>query len=233
MPERGRDRLEDHGRGGGVDRPVEGVDVVEGHLRESGQVRPERVAVGRVACCHRQAGVPVVAAHRGDDAAAPRVGAGQLEGEVDRLATADPEHDPRQAPAGGGGEPFGQQRPPARHQVVVADVDVLERLAHGGHHGRVAVAEVEDATVAVAVVQPPIGVGVAEPCPAALAHHEIEPECLVGGHFAGVHVRAERRCGVGRIRVWLIGGSWRRHDAAPTRSSGVSGSPARRFLTRQ
>ena len=63
----------------------------------------------------------------------------------------------------------GEPRTPAAHQVVVADVEVVERLAERRDDPRVAMPEVEDAAVAMAIPVPAPAVGVAEPCALALA----------------------------------------------------------------
>ena len=109
--ERRRDRLEDHGSGRVPDDVGEGVEVVEGHLDESGEIGAERIPVLGVARCHRQPGVTVVAADGGDDPGAAGVRAGDLEGEIDRLAAGDAEHHAREQAVGRRGETLGELAP--------------------------------------------------------------------------------------------------------------------------
>ena len=176
----------------------------------------------------------MVPADRRHDTGTTGVGAGDLEGQVDRFTAADPEHHAGQQTIGAGRQPLGQQGSPAGDQMMIADVEVIHRSPHGGDHRRVAMAEIEHAPVAVAVVEPASVERVAESRPAALAHHEIQSERLVGGHLAGVDVSGERRSGGLRARIGLP--TWRRlgHEALRSESRlGPSGRWARWLRTRQ
>ena len=107
--------------------------------------------------------------------------------------------------------------------------------ADGADHCRVAVPEVEDATVGVAVPQPSSVEGTLEARAGSLAHHQVETECLERGDLATVHVVGEglRRCLRGGVRllVWCEG-----HADRSSRSVGVptaAGTQARLSRTRQ
>ena len=94
---------------------------------------------------------------------------------------------------GGGRQPFGQCGSVAAHQMVIADVDTVERSSHRGQHSRVPVAQVEDAAVAVAVEPASSVEGVVEGWARPLTHHRIEGELLEEGDFSCVDERYGRR----------------------------------------
>ena len=79
--------------------------------------------------------------------------AGQLYGRVDGLTSAHPEDNAVEVPGEMRRQPLGQQGAVLADEVVVADVQLLQGLAQGGNHAWVAVSQVEDAAVAVAVDQ--------------------------------------------------------------------------------
>src|SRR5581483_12037017 len=109
-----------------------------------GRRRAEGLLPARVAGRERQAGEPVEAARRRDDPLAAREAAREAERDVHRLAPGRREDGEGEGAAGARGELLAESGAPAAHQVVVADVEVLERLAQRRERPRVAVAEVED-----------------------------------------------------------------------------------------
>ena len=200
--ERGRDRLEDHGGGGLVDGSVERADVVEGNLHEPGKVGPEGIPILGVAGGEREPGMAVVAAHHRDHPGAPGMGPSDLERQVVRLAATDAEHHSREQTPGRGGQALGERGPPTGHQMMVPDVERIERVAQRADHVGMTVSEVEHAAVAVTVEQPAPVERVTEARTLALPHHEIEPERLERGHLPAIHVCAERgRSRGGRTRT--------------------------------
>ena len=59
--------------------------------------------------------------------------------------------------------------------MVVAHVEVVQSFSQGSNGGRVAMTEVEHASVAVTVPEPAAAVGVAKAGPLTLADHDVEP----------------------------------------------------------
>ena len=123
---------------------------------------PERVAVLRVAGGERQPGVAVVAARADDEPLRPVHAARDLDGHVDRLAAAHPEHHAGQPTAGGGGQPLGEpaRQPETRWWLPMSRVSRARRTASITRG--CAVSEVEHTAVAVAVEQAPLAEGVVE-----------------------------------------------------------------------
>ena len=170
----------------------QGVEIVERHLHETGRIRPERLPVPGVAGREGQPGVAVVAAGGRQHPEPAGAGARHLDRQVDGLPPAHPEDDAGQRVAGGGRQPLGEHGAVAAGQVVVADVDRVERRSHRVDHLRVTVAQVEHAAVGVAVEPAAVVVEVVERGAPPPAHHGVEPHRLEEVDLAGVDVVAER-----------------------------------------
>ncbi len=165
------------------------VEIVERNLGDVLLVRLRQEELGEavVADLHREAGVAVVAALQADDPSALGGVARALQGDVDRLAAARGEHREVEAVRRVLGQHLGKLRPHQRREMVVADVEMLHPLAHGGDHLRVAMAERIDAAVQMEVDQP-AAVHVVEVVALAPVDHEVDALPLPFQRLAGVPV---------------------------------------------
>jgi hypothetical protein len=93
----------------------------------------------------------VVAPSRRQDALPAGVGPGELQGKVDRLAAANGKDGVGQVAGSQLGQAAGQRGAVLREQVVIANVELVQGALQGFDGHRVAVPEVENAAVAVAV----------------------------------------------------------------------------------
>ena len=139
------------------------------------QVGTEGLPVGRVTRRERQARVTVVAPRGGHDVRAPRDAADDLDREVDRLAAGHAEHHTMDPWACGLAEAGREARAVPGREVVIADVEGVQGVAHRGDHAGVPVSEVEHAAVRVAIVEEAPVEGVAKGGAAALSHDESHP----------------------------------------------------------
>ena len=215
--ERGRDRLEDDRGGVAPDRCTHRLDVVVRHADDSGRLVAERLDPAPVSGRPAEARVAVVAADHRDDPRAVPDRPRESQREVDGLAAGRSEDGVREQFTRRLGEPLGEPRPPAADQMVVADVDVVERLAQRADHAGVAVAEVEDAAVAVAVPVPAAAEGILEPGPLPLADHNVDAERLEHRRLAAVHVGCESLGRCGPVGVVLLQLTVSRGHSAPKR----------------
>ena len=94
---------------------------------------------------------------------------------------------------------------PAADQVVVADIEVLQRIAERPNRRRMPVSKVEHAAVAVAVPVPAPAVGVAEPRSLALADDDVDAHGRQSVRLAAAHVGGEGRNRL--IPAWVRLGS--------------------------
>ena len=194
--ESGRYRLEDHGGGALVHHVAEGAGVVEGDVDEPRGPVAERLEPPRIARGPAEPGQAVVGAERRDDLLASGVGPRKPHREVHRLRAGGREDRVGKHPVGARGELRAEAGAPAADQVVVADVEVVERLTEGLNRPRMSVSEVEHSAVAVTVPVPAPAVGIAEPCALALADDDVHAHRLQGIRLAAVDVGGERRRGL-------------------------------------
>ena len=153
-------------------------------MHEPGKLISEKGAVLGVAGGHRQPGVPVVAAAGRDDGLPFRCPPADLDGQIYRLTAAHTEDHPTELLVRRRRQPLRQSGAMSADEVMVADVEPRERLAHGFDHRGMVVAEVEDAAVAMAVDPALVAVGVVETNTLALSHHHFDAYIAVGLGFA-------------------------------------------------
>ena len=167
----------------------EGGGGMEGDVRERGERGAEGVPVRRATGGNGKPGVAVVAARGGHDVPATRSGTGHLDREIDCLTTTDTEHDTGKSIVRGCSEALGELGATGRRQVVVPDVRRHQRVAHCGEDLWVAVTEVEDTAVAVAVDPGAVFVvGIPESDTLASSHDCIEAVLLEHSDLASVDV---------------------------------------------
>ncbi len=171
-----------------------GLAVTEGDLGETRGHRPEGGAVFLVAGGQRQPRVAVVAALGADDPWALRVSPGELDGKIHRLASAGRKDGARELVAGASSAKRFQPSI-ARcfaDEVVVADVELSMASVSVLYDLGVAVAQVIDPAVAVAVDDPLFARHVPDVDPLPPAEDEIDTHLLEEGGLAGVDVVRRR-----------------------------------------
>jgi hypothetical protein len=150
------------------------------------------------------------------------MGTGHLDGQVCRLSTGNAEHDTRELIAGAGRQPRRQLGPPARHEVVVAHVQVVEAPAHCIADSRVPVSQVEHPAIAVTVEVASVRVErVGEEGTLPLTHHDLQPQRPVGLDLAGIDMACERTFGGDSVRIRLCW--WLHTKKLPTHRRAVAG----------
>ena len=218
--ERRGDRLENNRRGPLVDDIPQSSVVVERDVGEARRAIAERLKPARIASGPAEPGQAVVGTERRDDPLAPGVGPRHAHREVHGLGAGRCEDRIGKHSIGARGELRAEAGTPAANQVVVADVEVIERLMEGPNRTRMSMSEVEHATVAVAVPVPAPAVGVAKPRSLALPDDDVHPHRMQSVSLAAAHVGGERRCrlsaaGVGQPSGRGLGASSAVHSRPP------------------
>ena len=173
-------RLEDHPRDiSALKKSLDRRELAERNRLEVRRVREEVAGRGVLARCARQARPPVVAGVESDDLAPAGGMPGGLDRDVVGFAPARGEDRVGQV---AGGEPrqlAAELRPCRAGEVVVADVELGDRLRGRGHELGVAMAEIERSAVQMQVEQL-APVEVPEPVALATPDDQLRAECLPG-----------------------------------------------------
>ena len=90
------------------------------------------------------------------------------------------------------GEALGEARAKAAHQVVVADVQLVEGGADGSDDPWISMSQIEDATVDMTVHEHPLREGVVERHARATPHDHVHAELAIERDLAPGHVATER-----------------------------------------